>query len=158
MPSQPLSSLQLKVPPVAVTLIAAALIWACARVLPAGEFSLANSVFFAAAIAFAGAASGVAGIARFRAHETTVHPMRPHDASVIVKRGVYGRTRNPMYLGLALLLLGFAVFLENAFSIAVVPLFVLYITEFQIKPEERALLAQFGDEYRDYLQSVRRWI
>jgi protein-S-isoprenylcysteine O-methyltransferase Ste14 len=63
-----------------------------------------------------------------------------------------------MYLGLLLTLLGWAAYLANPFALAFVPAFALYITEFQIKPEERILLSLFGEPYGSYLSRVRRWL
>jgi protein-S-isoprenylcysteine O-methyltransferase Ste14 len=79
-------------------------------------------------------------------------------ASALVTGGVYRLTRNPMYLGLLLDLLAWAVFLWAPLALAVLPIFVLYIHRFQIVSEERALSSLFGSEYADYKQLVRRWL
>lgn len=63
-----------------------------------------------------------------------------------------------MYLGLALGLVAWVMYLENAGALLLIPAFVAYMTEFQIKPEERALLRKFGFEYADYMATVRRWL
>lgn len=63
-----------------------------------------------------------------------------------------------MYFGLLLILSGWALFLAHGPAFVGLPIFVLYMNYFQIRPEERAMLSGFGDEYRDYLRSVRRWI
>ena len=63
-----------------------------------------------------------------------------------------------MYLGMLSVLTGWAVFLSHSLPFLLLPLFVLYMTRFQIVPEERALSAHFGDEYSSYMQSVRRWL
>ena len=70
--------------------------------------------------------------------------------------GVYRFTRNPMYLGMVLVLIGWAVFLASPITLIFVPLFVLYINRFQITPEERVLTSIFGAEYVDYKNRVRR--
>ncbi|HEV8366930.1 MAG TPA: isoprenylcysteine carboxylmethyltransferase family protein, partial [Pyrinomonadaceae bacterium] len=75
-----------------------------------------------------------------------------------VSTGVYRFTRNPMYLGLLLTLLGWAAFLSNPASLLFVPIFVLYINRFQIKPEEQVLSSLFGAEYMAYKSRVRRWL
>ena len=72
--------------------------------------------------------------------------------------GIYCLTLNPMYLGMALMLLSVAVWCSTLLGYALVPLFCVYMTEFQIKPEERALLAIFGQEFSIYMTKVRRWI
>lgn len=63
-----------------------------------------------------------------------------------------------MYLGMAVTLLGLSAWFGSILGYALIPLFCMYITEFQIKPEERALLASFGAEYETYMAKVRRWV
>jgi protein-S-isoprenylcysteine O-methyltransferase Ste14 len=63
-----------------------------------------------------------------------------------------------MYLGIAFVLLGWAIYLANLAALLLVPAFVAYMTRFQIKPEERALLEKFGSNFADYMAAVRRWI
>jgi protein-S-isoprenylcysteine O-methyltransferase Ste14 len=112
----------------------------------------------AVALAAAGVAIALAGVAEFRRSRTTVHPQHPEKASAVVTRGVYRWTRNPMYLGLLLALAGWSIFLANLAALAGLPLFVAYMNRFQIGPEERALSAKFGPAYASYLVSVRRWL
>lgn len=100
----------------------------------------------------------VAGILAFIKEKTTTNPLKPETASALVSTGVYGISRNPMYLGLALFLIAFAVFLSSLTSFAAVAGFVIYMNEFQIKPEERAIEGIFGDEYAEYKAKVRRWV
>jgi len=76
----------------------------------------------------------------------------------MVDTGVYKISRNPMYLGLGLLLIAFVFYLKAIASLLVVVLFMIYMTRFQIFPEERAMIELFGDEYIDYMKRVRRWI
>jgi protein-S-isoprenylcysteine O-methyltransferase Ste14 len=63
-----------------------------------------------------------------------------------------------MYLGMALVLFGVAAWRSNAIGYLVLGMFCIYLTEFQIKPEERALEGVFGSEYLAYRATVRRWI
>ncbi len=153
-----MSSLELKIPPVAVFLVFGALTGVLAAKTPQASFSLPGAAAVAALLAALGAALCVAGVLAFRRHGTTVHPFHPDKSSAIVSEGVYRYTRNPMYLGLALLLLAWAAWLGNIASLVCVPAFTAYMTRFQIQPEERALLAKFGPAYSDYMNSVRRWI
>ncbi len=87
-----------------------------------------------------------------------MNPIKPGAASSLVSSGVYRFTRNPMYLGLSVTLLGWAVFLSNWLALLAVPVFVLYINRFQIDPEERVLSSLFGAEYAAYKEKVRRWL
>ncbi|MEX1058445.1 MAG: isoprenylcysteine carboxylmethyltransferase family protein, partial [Natronospirillum sp.] len=106
----------------------------------------------------AGAVACVLGIVSFRKAKTTVDPRTPESTSSLVVAGIYHYSRNPMYFGFALLLLAWGVYLSSLLAILVVPVFILYLNEYQIKPEERALEAQFGQDYVDYKKAVRRWI
>ena len=72
--------------------------------------------------------------------------------------GLYRVTRNPMYLGMLLVLFGWAVFLSNLAALLIAPLFALYITRFQIIPEERVLAEKFGAAFMAYQSQVRRWL
>lgn len=101
---------------------------------------------------------GIAGVYQFRRAQTTVNPVKVDGASSMVENGIFAYTRNPMYLGLFLLLLGFGYWQQNLLSIAFSFSFILYMNRFQILPEERALEAIFGAQYIDYKQRVRRWI
>ena len=94
----------------------------------------------------------------FRKAKTTMNPFKPDTSSALVSHGVYRFTRNPMYVGLLITLLGWAAFLWQPWALFFLPLFVLYITQFQIKPEERVLSSLFGTEYAEYMAKVRRWL
>ncbi|MEK7661535.1 MAG: isoprenylcysteine carboxylmethyltransferase family protein, partial [Pseudomonadota bacterium] len=94
----------------------------------------------------------------FRKFKTTVNPINPDKASLIVASGIFSKTRNPMYLGMILLLSGWAILNTSLLGFLLVFGFWAFITRFQIIPEERALSAKFGQGYLDYLSKVRRWI
>jgi protein-S-isoprenylcysteine O-methyltransferase Ste14 len=111
-----------------------------------------------AILAVAGVAFDLLGLVAFRASRTSINPLRPERASVLVTRGVYRDTRNPMYVGMGFLLLAWAVYLCALLPFAGPALFVLYITRFQIQPEERVLMGIFGGEYSSYAARVRRWL
>ncbi|MDH3304751.1 MAG: isoprenylcysteine carboxylmethyltransferase family protein [Gammaproteobacteria bacterium] len=151
-------ALELKVPPVAVTVVFGAIMWAISTVFPAASFSLPRASVVAVAVALTGGGIALAGVLAFRRHETTVNPMKPETTASVVTSGIYGVTRNPMYLGLALALLAWAIYLANLAALLLVPAFVAYMTRFQIRPEERALSEKFGSRFEDYMAAVRRWI
>ena len=67
-------------------------------------------------------------------------------------------TRNPMYLGFLLVLLGWAIYLSNVLAFLLLPAFILYMNRFQIYPEEKALASLFGEEFASYKSRVRRWL
>lgn len=99
----------------------------------------------------------LASFFKFRMAKTTVDPFSPQKASSLVTTGIYRFTRNPMYLGMLLLLLAFGLRLGNAFNVLLAAGFVSYINKFQIKHEEEALGKLFGREYQMYCKKVRRW-
>jgi protein-S-isoprenylcysteine O-methyltransferase Ste14 len=150
-------NLELKVPPVAVGVLTAGVMAAAAR-WPQLEFTLPWRTPLALAIALAGVAVAAAGVVAFRRRRTTVDPRTPERASAIVEDGVYRISRNPMYVGMFAVLIGWALFLSNWAAVAMLPAFVLYMNRFQILPEERALSKRFGDVYLDYTRRVRRWL
>ena len=149
---------ELKVPPVALTVVFAGVMWAASTIFSAAAFPLPGAAIVAFVFGFVGAGIAVAGVSAFRRHQTTVNPMKPETTSSIVTAGIYRVTRNPMYLGLAFVLAGWAMYLANLAALLMVPAFVVYMTQFQIKPEERALQAKFGPGFVDYMAAVRRWL
>jgi protein-S-isoprenylcysteine O-methyltransferase Ste14 len=148
--------LELKIPPAVVGAVTAAGMWFLSYALPA---------FAYAPLRVATVGLGLIGVAiigwamlSFLEVNTTVNPMKPSSASVLVTSGIYRHTRNPMYLGMLFILIGWALYLANILTFLVLPAFVLYMNQFQIKPEERALTARFGREYLEYMSQVHRWI
>jgi protein-S-isoprenylcysteine O-methyltransferase Ste14 len=150
--------LELKIPPVVVVIISAVAMWLLARLSSASTVSFPGRLIGAALLAALGLAVTVAGVVAFRRARTTVNPTTPQATSSIVRTGVYSWTRNPMYLGFLLLLCAWAVMLANALAVVMLPAYVLYMTRYQIVPEERALLDRFGAQYADYVAAVRRWL
>jgi protein-S-isoprenylcysteine O-methyltransferase Ste14 len=100
----------------------------------------------------------IAAFIQFQRAQTTVNPHNLETATALVTSGVYGWTRNPMYLGLATLLLGSAIRLGTMSPMAGPLLFTLLIQRVQIRPEEHALRKQFGKDYDRYCQRVNRWL
>lgn len=151
-------AIELKIPPVGLFLLAFGAMWALAWFLPVAGFQLPARPYLVAALLIVSGVIGIASIVAFRRHETTVDPMRPGKATSLVTASIYRHTRNPMYLALALSLLAWAAYLANIAAAIVLPAFVAYMNRFQIRPEERALLESFGDDYARYMNEVRRWL
>ena len=101
---------------------------------------------------------GLGGTWAFRRAKTTVNPLRPEWATSLVDSGVYRITRNPMYVGFVMHLAALAIMLPLGWQSAMPLVYALYLTRFQIIPEEQVLLTLFGDEYRAYRARVRRWV
>lgn len=151
-------ALELKIPPVLVALAAGLLMGGLARAWPGLTIDVPHGRAIGSAFAVAGALLALAGVFRFRRHATTVHPHHPQRASTLVTSGVYRVTRNPMYLGLALMLVGACVRLGSPLALLGLVAYVAYMNRFQIGPEERALTGLFGEAYTAYTRSVRRWL
>jgi protein-S-isoprenylcysteine O-methyltransferase Ste14 len=130
--------------------------WAATRMLPAGFPPSARGAGFA--VALCGGVVALWAITSFRRQRTTIHPMHPHEATALVVRGPNRFSRNPMYVGLLLVLVGWALWLRQPVAMSGVLVAWGYLWRFQVLPEERALYARFGDDYAAYTRRVRRWV
>ena len=153
-----LKCLELKVHPPIVFLIALSLIyWLSPNALHVDLPQRLQTIFIFSIFLLAIGLALSAIFVIFKA-QTTIHPHKPQESSRLVTWGVYRFSRNPMYLALSLILLAITVYFSNIFGLIITAVFVLYITEFQIKPEEVVLTELFGDEYKEYCSRVRRWV
>lgn len=153
-----LKTMRPRIPPPILMLLAAVLMWALDNWVPLGHWIAPPWNRLGGLAAAVGVAIAVAAFLRFRQARTTANPLDPSEASCLVTDGVFRVSRNPMYLGLALLLIGWAVWLGSASPWLVPPLFVIVLTVVQIIPEEQALGQLFGEQYFSYQRSVARWI
>ena len=155
-----MGTLENRIPPPVVMLATAAIMLAFDQMAP--DLRVGLDVHMAqslgGSIAFCGFAIDVYCLVNFIIRKTSASPLKPEKATSIISTGFYRVSRNPMYLGMVIVLFGWAVMLLNPLSLAGLPLFVAYIQRFQIAPEERALTQRFGDEYLAYTRKVRRWI
>jgi protein-S-isoprenylcysteine O-methyltransferase Ste14 len=143
------------VPPV-YFLLALGLIFALHRWLPLARIVPAPWHWLGLLSLLPAAALGGPGARALARRGTTLHPFG--EPTALVTDGPYRYSRNPLYLSLALLLTGAAVFLGSLSPFLVVPAFMAAITVSFIRREEAALAAVFGDEYRGYCRRVRRWL
>lgn len=150
--------MHLKVPPPVIGLITALAIWAVNASFPG--LRMPSSLFSSLGMlcAIVGLIIELISVFLFLRAKTTVNPLSPHNTRHLVTTGIYRYSRNPMYLGMLLLLSGFVLWLSQPLGLVFLLLFVGYITKFQIKPEEGILLENFGEEYANYQQRVRRWL
>ena len=149
--------MKLALPPPVVALMALLAMRALRIYMPGGWYWEGQRYLAVGLIVFA-TIVGAPAIFQFIRAKTTVHPRHPEQATTLVTGGIFRLSRNPMYLGLVCVLLAVAVTSRQPLNLLIVALFVIYMTQFQIKPEEEALQAKFGDAYRDYCSRVRRWI
>lgn len=153
-----MTAFELKIPPLVQLVVAALLAFALERLTPRLSLHFPGALAIACLLAAAGAGIAVAGVVAFRRGGTTVNPLDPRASTKIVRNGIYRFSRNPMYLGMLLMLAAVLVVLSNiAAALVALPLFVWYMTRFQIMPEERLLQQKFGVEYTQFLLEVRRW-
>jgi protein-S-isoprenylcysteine O-methyltransferase Ste14 len=150
--------LTLRIPPLAVTLLACLGAWLSARAFPALCFESAALVPLAVAFGLLGGGGSLLGVISFRRVRTTVNPTKPSAATALVVSGVYRFTRNPMYLGFLFLLLGELAWLGSPVALIAAPALVAYLNRFQIAPEECALRERFGAEFVAYTTRVPRWL
>jgi protein-S-isoprenylcysteine O-methyltransferase Ste14 len=151
-------ALEHRIPPPILAVVFAAAIWGLSKLVPGVEASRMSRAMAAIPVALVGAYFTFAGVRTFGRAKTTVNPLKPETASSLVTAGIYTVTRNPMYLGLAITLLAWTIYLASPWALALVAGFVLYIDRLQIRPEERALASLFGSAYEQYKARVRRWL
>ena len=99
---------------------------------------------------------GLWSVVLFRRSGENENPWKP--TTHIVDRGPFRVTRNPMYLQMMLVCIGFAVMLANAWILLLTPLAAFVLQRYAILPEERYLEAKFGEDYLAYKRRVRRWM
>ncbi|MGY0503985.1 methyltransferase family protein [Luteimonas sp. e5] len=151
-----------RIPPPVIDVAMAVLMWGLAAWWPQAQLWPRGGgwlVWLAAcALAVAGGVVALAGAREFARAGTTLNPLAPERAHQLVTRGIFRHTRNPMYLGMLLVLAGWGVWLGNAVAFLGLPLMVITLNRLQIKPEEHILRERFGEVYERYAARVRRWI
>jgi len=150
--------LELKIPPPGYALIIGLLMWLVNRHYPIlhwieSPWNLLGPIMIVLAFSM-----DVSSLLLFFKKHTTPNPFKPENTSELVTSGLYRYTRNPMYVGLLIILKGYAVWLGSITPFLLVPLFYLLITYMQIKPEEKILEEKFGQKYLDYKKQVNRWL
>lgn len=145
-----------KVPPPIVTLISGLIIFFSRPLFPEYHSNLINVL--SAIFLFFGLLVFFLAVASFKRYKTTVNPLQPSKATHLVISGIFRFTRNPMYLGMALVLLSLSFKFNLLGGLIVTVFFIMFITKFQIIPEEEAMLSLFQDEFEIYKENTRRWI
>lgn len=153
-----MDNLNLKVPPVVVVLLLGNMMWIMASLNAWASLHIPAKETIAIIIGLIGSVPIVMAAAQFRAAKTTFNPLTPELATSMVTNGIYRFSRNPMYLGFLIILGAWGVLLENGLAITLMPVFIGYMNQFQIIPEEKALMAQFGGDYKKYLDTTARWL
>ena len=149
-------SIKTKIPPPLVALTFGFLVNYSKNIFPKIEIGWGSVV--GAVMIIVGLIIIISAIIQFKKNKTTITPLNPSGATKLIVHGIYKFSRNPMYLGLSLILSGISIIQNPIGGLLFVPSFILYITHFQIIPEESAMLALFKDDFVKYKENVRRWI
>ena len=148
--------LKTKIPPPIIALVFIVLLYISSVLM--ARFTFEGQSILALFIFILGLGCVLSGAIEFRKVNTTVNPLAPESASHLVVGGIFKYTRNPMYVGLCAAILAFGIYVGAWSVFILLPLFVISITYLQIVPEEIAMQKLFGDEYKSYCNSVRRWL
>ena len=97
-------------------------------------------------------------VSNFIKYKTTIDPIKFKKVNKLVTSGIYKYSRNPMYLGLLMIVISSSILYLNIYSVSTPFLFYWWINRFQIKREEIFLTEKFGREYLSYKAKTRRWI
>ena len=144
-----------KIPPPVVTLICALLIYLSKPLFPELTFNYSNQLclFFL----ISGFSIILISFQAFKKEKTTINPIKIEKASSLVTSGIFKYSRNPMYLGMVLILISTAIKFSLYGGLLVIGFFVYFITIFQILPEEKAMQKLFGEDFTNYKNKTRRW-
>ena len=149
-------NIKTKIPPPLILLIFGFLINYTKNIFP--QLEIGRKDVFGSTLIIFGIIIFLSAIILFKRYKTTITPINPSNATKLVVNGIYKFSRNPMYLGLLLILFGISIILNPIGGLFLIPLFILYINLFQIIPEEKAMVDLFKDEFLKYKKNVRRWI
>lgn len=153
-----MKKLELLIPPPVIAAVLASLMWLLVPRVPAiGQLPDHHLIICGIAVV-GGIISAVAGVIVVMMNKTTINPHKPQKTSRLVTGGIYGYTRNPMYVGILLVLAAWALYLSHIIPLLFLPGFVFYMNRFQVIPEEEALEQHFGEQYLQYKHAVRRWL
>lgn len=150
--------LENRIPPPVVGIVVGAINYGLAQLFTGLSWSEQPQFILGTIVGLFGLGINASGFLSFRAAKTTVNPLKPETASSLVRSGIFAYTRNPMYVGMAIILVGWGIYLANPVAVLGAGLFVVFIQRFQITPEERAMVKLFGEEYEQYRQQTRRWL
>ncbi|MEO1117308.1 MAG: isoprenylcysteine carboxylmethyltransferase family protein [Pseudomonadota bacterium] len=150
--------MQAKIPPPVLAALVAAVMYGVSRSTWSLSFDTGLNGWISSGLLLGGAVVVTLGVIQFRRHKTTVDPLHPEKASTLVTSGIFSVTRNPMYVGLVLILLGVGVRFDSLAAVLIALGFIPLITALQIRAEEAAMRDLFGGDFDAYVARTRRWI
>ena len=145
-----------KIPPPIITLICGLGIYFSRPLFP--KYNYISIDIIAALFLLLGIIILITAVLSFKRQSTTVSPLQPEKASYLVVSGIFKYSRNPMYLGMLLILISMTIKFNFVGGILIIFAFITFITKFQIIPEETALERLFGKEFTRYKKKTKRWI
>ena len=145
-----------KIPPPIVTLISGLAIYFSRNLFP-DHYELILD-FFSILLLIGGIIIIRTAFLSFKKHQTTINPLNLTKTSSLVTTGVFKYTRNPMYLGMVFILLSITLKFNLYGGLIFILFFFYFITKFQISPEEKAMENLFGEEFKNYKKTTRRWL
>ncbi|MFL0799346.1 MAG: isoprenylcysteine carboxylmethyltransferase family protein [Agarilytica sp.] len=149
---------RLKIPPPVYMLGCIDLVIALDYLFPSLSFYFPHQAMCALGVASIGIVFVAHAGLSFFIKKTTVNPFKLKDSGTLVTSGFYRVSRNPMYLGMAVIIVSSGLYFGSVLAILPLALFVFIMNSVQIRPEEQALKEIFGGQYTAYTQRVRRWI
>ena len=145
-----------KIPPPIVTLMSALVIYFSRNLFPNHDGLILD--VFSILLLICGIIIIRTAFLSFKNHQTTINPLNLTKTSYLVNTGIFKYTRNPMYLGMVFILFSIALKFNLYGGLIVILLFFFFITKFQITPEEKAMEILFGQEFKKYKKTTRRWL
>ena len=122
------------------------------------EYSNVNNSSISILFFLIGVACFFFAIKLFKKHNTTISPLKPEKATSLIVSGIYMYSRNPMYLGMLFILISTSIRFNIIGGIISISTFIIYITKFQIIPEEEQLKRIFGEKFLNYKKKTRMWL
>ena len=122
------------------------------------EYSNVNNSSISILFFLIGIACFFFAIKLFKKHNTTISPLKPEKATSLIVSGIYMYSRNPMYLGMLFILISTSIRFNIIGGIISISTFIVYITKFQIIPEEEQLKRIFGEKFLNYKKKTRMWL
>ena len=145
-----------KIPPPIITLICGMGIYFSRPLFP--KYNYISIDIIATSFLLLGIIILITAVLSFKRQSTTVSPLQPEKASYLVVSGIFKYSRNPMYLGMLLILISMTIKFNFVGGILIIFAFITFITKFQIIPEETALERLFGKEFTRYKKKTKRWV
>lgn len=150
--------MNIRIPPPIYMILFGVLMWFVARSPFALSIDIPYAKIAAGVLIVLAIVIDVIAILQFNASSTTINPLKPDKSSALVTHGIYRYTRNPMYVGMLLMLCAWGLILKSASNVLLIAGFVITLTLVQIRHEEQALKSLFAEDFEAYQRRVRRWI